>query len=685
MDVRNRRSHLGLPLLLLLLAACGSSEGESSADVASAADSAAITDVAPALDAPPLNEMGPVAEEIIEPVGCAPRAAIEPESGFFVDVSAASGIQANNYEPHPAQSIPINDHSRLAWADIDGDGWDDLVAHSLYPNPQKGIPFEHLVFRNQGDGTFADVSAASGLQHLQAGFFVFGDVDNDGDQDVFCGLDVQLPGEHHRILLNDGAGHFTEVVGSGVDNPAIPTVAGNAVFADFNGDAVLDLYVGNGHTSFAAQDMLFWGDGDGTFTVQSHLLQGNPQQPTNGTTTCDWDDDFDPDVLVSTYGVSTALGANILWENKSGNMVNVAVATGFASLPGGNYWLGLADTPEPGKAPGTTMGSNGFGLQCGDVNNDGLMDVFLTTISHPVEADYSRKWSDPSQLLINLGPDAGFALQNVFLERGLPFNEGDVDGAMLDFDNDGLQDLSVSRDRKYEKAYEPIDQKAWFGLMRQLPSGQFASIGPASGINDVDATLTASLDTCAAPSDCPSADEECLLDRCRTPCGSAADCPNGEICHSGGFCKLLLRMKSAQNHAWADYDHDGDLDLLVGGRDTGGGRPNFLFNNQLGHQNRWLAFALVGDGVNVNRDAIGARVQLLYADRTLTREVTSSRGMHSSADSRTLHFGLGDLPCDYELHIRWPDGTTVTLPADAVREEARWRLTYPDQLEEWVE
>jgi len=67
-------------------------------------------------------------------------------------------------------------------------------------------------------------------------------------------------------------------------------------------------------------------------------------------------------------------------------------------------------------------------------------------------------------------------------------------------------------------------------------------------------------------------------------------------------------MKGAQNHAWSDIDHDGAPDLLVGGRDQGGGRPNFLFRNRIGQKNAWLALQLRGDGVTVNRDAIGAKV-----------------------------------------------------------------------------
>jgi hypothetical protein len=76
---------------------------------------------------------------------------------------------------------------------------------------------------------------------------------------------------------------------------------------------------------------------------------------------CDYDNDGDLDIFVSTYGVSQELGANVLWENpgSSGNFQNVAVARGFASLATGNYFLaetGHGKDPEPGKGPGQYVG-----------------------------------------------------------------------------------------------------------------------------------------------------------------------------------------------------------------------------------------------------------------------------------------------------------------------------------------
>lgn len=536
--------------------------------------------------------------------------------GYFVDVSDKAGIPLGNFDAAPPMPLASNDHSRVAFADIDGDGWDDIVATNLFPDPSKGVkPFEHLVFINNKDGTFRDASDASGLRNVPGGVVAFADVDNDGDPDAFIGADYPVTGATNTILLNDGSGKFTAKASSGVENANKYTA--NALFADFDGDGKLDLFLGNGQTSAPVADQLYLGNGDGTFreVTASNLVGGNPAQPSNGVVACDFDDDGDLDIFVSTYSISTRLGANILWRNDgNGKFTNAADETSFAAQPTGNYWAsgtGKGTALEPKMAPYT--GSNGFGIDCQDVNGDGRMDIFATAIGHP---DSTRWWGDPTTLLINGGPDAGYKFVNEYLQRKLPYNEGDVDGAAVDFDNDGLVDLSLSRDNKYEGAYTAYDQKSWFGLMHQLEDGSFESVGETCGIND-------------------------------------------ETALGGG----IARMKAAQNHAWADIDHDGDLDLLVGGRAHGPGRPNYLFENRAGSKNNWLAVRLRGDGVTVNRDAIGARATLKGEGQTMVREVQSTRGSYNSGGTRTLHFGLGRAGCAYTLEVRWPNGAIENFDA----------------------
>jgi hypothetical protein len=551
---------------------------------------------------------------------------VVPTTGFFTDVSAASGIQDQNFVANPPTPIPINDHSRLAVADINGDGYDDIVMHNLFPDPQATppVPFEHLVFLNNKDGTFTNFSDASGLRSVQAGSFLFGDVDNDGDEDVFAALDIPLGTYGNVLLLNDGQGHFTVKAGSGIEGQPGNTVAGSAAFGDFNGDGKLDLYIANGQTSYTASDQLFFGNGDGTFTeVTAKSLPGNPAVPHNGVVACDYDNDGDLDIFVSTYGVSENNGHKILWENDgNGSFKDVALARGFAAQATGNYWLastGHGTLTEPDAGPTTYDGSNGFGIDCDDIDGDGVDDILLATISHPVDSDPSRKWSDPTQILINQGAAGGYAFKNEFLQRGLPFNEGDIDTGLADFDNDGRLDYAITRDNKYEPSYTTPEQLSWLGLFHQEANGNFTSLGLVSGINDT-----------AAPD-------------------------------AGDAAAPIPRMKAGQNIAWLDFDRDGALDLLVGGRDHGGGRPNYLFRNTLGASNTWLAVHLTGDGSHVNRDAIGARVTLRFPSWTVMRELKSSRGTYTSADTRTLHFGLGSLGCDFTLEVRWPDGKLTTL------------------------
>lgn len=117
----------------------------------------------------------------------------------------------------------------------------------------------------------------------------------------------------------------------------------------------------------------------------------------------------------------------------------------------------------------------------------------------------------------------------------------------------------------------------------------------------------------------------------------------------------------AYGHAWSDFDHDGDLDLLVA---THSNQPNALFTNN-GNINKWLQIQLKGTASN--QSAIGATVWVHGNGSWQMREVNSQSGFGGQS-SLTQHFGLGSLALVDTVKIKWPSGVVQTLTAVAANQ-----------------
>jgi hypothetical protein len=121
--------------------------------------------------------------------------------------------------------------------------------------------------------------------------------------------------------------------------------------------------------------------------------------------------------------------------------------------------------------------------------------------------------------------------------------------------------------------------------------------------------------------------------------------------------------RDARGMAYADFDHDGDLDIVINNNPGDNGveeraRP-VLYRNNIGARRHWLAVEL--RGVKSNRDGIGAKLKLTdEMGRFQFNHVTTSVG-YASASSGVVHFGLGKAVKLKQLEIRWPSGAVQTL------------------------
>ena len=274
-----------------------------------------------------------------------------------------------------------------AWGDFDNDGWADL-----YSGGQ--------LWRNEGGKRFRRV------ENIRlAGPGIWGDFDNDGFLDLFS-----WSGEGKLFRSQQGKG-FEDV---GEAFPKLPTtVSLGATWGDLDGDGFIDLYVG-GYEVWPSKeypDVMLLNEKGERFVEhwrQDRILRAR------GITAADFDEDGDLDVYVSNY----RLQPNRLLQNDGkGKLTDVASEFGAAGDGGLGAW-------------GHTIGS-----AWGDLDNDGLFDLFVGNFSHPPQ------YQDRPKFLRNLGPEGKFHFADQSETAGLRWQESYASPALADFDNDGHLDL----------------------------------------------------------------------------------------------------------------------------------------------------------------------------------------------------------------------------------------------------
>ncbi|MBW2701794.1 MAG: CRTAC1 family protein [Deltaproteobacteria bacterium] len=559
-------------------------------------------------------------------------------------------------DPRP-NGLAMNGNS-VTIADIDGDHWPDIVlarGRSDREDPEAPIGRYHLLRNDKGQalenwtwssGLFA---TRDGAQGRGAQFVVFGDVDNDGDQDAFVTSRVDYGNEElpdpPSWFINQGDGSF--VIGPeqwfSTDEIYAPLVS--AALLDYDHDGNLDMFLGQhyaryGYMSSCTQDGLFRGDGAGGFsdvTVEAGLetweindytaADATNHKPTWGVTACDLDGDGWDDLLSANY----ARMPNGVYRNTGGTFEDLTLSSGLAHddieefrdnefykcycryhqshpicedapLPRLNC-QGLENAWQPDfDDQHYRLGGNTSNLICGDLDNDGDTDVLRVELTH-YHVGIS---SDLTGLLYNQGfPDEAFVAPDME-DTGLVrdhvgwWNEGDLGGALADLDNDGRLDVLVASS-DYPDTY--------MLLWQQQVDGSFVG-----------------------------------------------------ICHDTNTC-----LARAHGLAVVDYDRDGDYDLVVGTTTQrwyaadNPPRPDrdyvYVYRNDTGQSSNKLMLHLTGAGapMGANRNAYGARIEVRAGSDLYVRQVQGPHGLNGFQHDPLVIIGVGAHCQVDEVRIKWPN------------------------------
>jgi hypothetical protein len=308
----------------------------------------------------------------------------------FTDASSAAGLDPIK-RPEDGITIPDGNYSHVETADYDGDGDIDLYAGSY---DTATSTYKHYLFNNEM-GRFSDIAEANGIKHSgRERSAAFADFDNDGFMDLFV---VREKGD--LIYRNASKGNFENITS---DAKAGTTTDGKRVLcfdADEDGDLdILELKDGG--------DLLFRNNGDGTFAEMAEKM-GLKRAGSNSTDAAfgDFDEDGDLDLVVT-----DAERGVILYSNqRQGIYRDVTEANGLSSKYG---------------ATAVTVG---------DYNNDGFLDMFVSSLIGDGNALYINHRDGTFEKDMS-SPGLYNSLNNI---KG-------YDAAFLDFDCDGYLDIIVA-------------------------------------------------------------------------------------------------------------------------------------------------------------------------------------------------------------------------------------------------
>lgn len=517
------------------------------------------------------------------------RLSTAQQTPLFAEIPASvSGISwVHENAMSPQRYLPEALGPGCAFLDFDNDGWMDIFLVNSGPSdfwkPTK--PVRNALYKNNRDGTFTDVTEKAGVAGAYFGMGVaVGDYDNDGWPDLF----VTAYGKC-TLYKNNHDGTFTDVTDrAGVATPGWTT---SAVWFDYDNDGRLDLFV----CSFV------------DYSGVKKLECGNNQIGRNY------------------YCVPRVFkpSASFLYHNNGdGTFTEVSKGTAIASALG-----------------------KGLGVVATDINNDGLMDLFVAN-------DTVQNF-----LFVNRGAGANgkWGWDEVALQAGVGFSESGRPRSGMGVDatdlmDRGWQDLFVANvDHEMFSVYQNNKDETFRDVAQANGVAKSTRLLSGWGLKYFDYDNDGAVDLFLAnghPDD--MIDSYSMQVHYKEPLllfHQDEDRKLHDVSAKAG--PVFEQSFAARGLAVGDFDNDGAVDVLIG---VNGGAPVLLKNNAA-KGNHWLGLKL--EGVNCNRDAIGARIVWKAGGKAKQRLKNNGGSYLSSHDPREV-LGLGAATRVDELEIHWP-------------------------------
>lgn len=463
----------------------------------------------------------------------------------------------------------------IAIFDFNNDGFEDMYL--------TGGRFKDKLYKNNGNGTFIDIAPFAGLDttiFYNTMAVVTGDIDNDGHRDIFVGTDQF---RHHLLFHNNGDGTFKEI-SQQAGITALEWGMGG-VFADFNMDGWLDLYIIN----YVSQQQALLDD-DGEVKGFNHSCYPNRLYLNNGDLT------FTDVTAVSQTGDTGCGLAVVATDLNNDHRPDLFVANDFGEWVAPNAGLvnNFPDTTFTNTSLDMDIGATiyGMGIAEGDYNRDGWMDYYVSNLGRNI-----LHTGGDNNIYTDKATEAG--VENTFVTDAFTTSWGT---AFVDLNHDGYDDLVVSNGDIPAARFIANDLEDPNKLYMNNRDGTFEDISSAIGFDNT---------------------------------------------------------QRGRGLAVGDLDNDGDQEVIVAiaAENDDSGRL-LIYENQFASSDHWLKVML--SGVEVNRDAFGAKVVLYHQSDIWIRELNAGSS-HASQHSSVLHFGVGMVEQLDSLAVIWPGGKQQSI------------------------